>query len=74
MGVFLEFRCGGCDAVAPATRALQAPFISVSGKSYGIGSHQIEPIKNVFPAGWMPFDPYTGCCYCPECWKDIEQQ
>lgn len=27
--------------------------------------------QDVAPEGWIAFDPYTGCCYCPKCWAEI---
>ena len=28
-------------------------------------------IEQAAPDGWIAFDPWTGCCYCPDCWCDI---
>ena len=53
----VKFVCSGCDAEAEGTTHL----------------HRRGSIQDVAPDGWIAFDPYTGCCYCPKCWKDIEQ-
>lgn len=30
-------------------------------------------VRECAPDGWMPFDPYTKQCYCPKCWRDIDE-
>lgn len=57
MSIRVTFECNGCDATAEGTaRLLQ---------------RQRDP-ATVAPEGWVPFDPYTGVCYCPKCWAEIE--
>ena len=71
MGVKVIFECGGCFAKAEGTAQLHAPFVSVSGKPYGFGSRREELASSVTPEGWVAFDPYTACTYCPACWEGI---
>lgn len=72
MSVTVKFSCGGCDAVADGTTFLRREFVSVSGRSYGFGSFRpANAVEDVTPEGWVAFDPYTGCCYCPTCWASI---
>lgn len=66
------FQCGGCDAKAEAHVSRQ--FVSVSGRSYGFGSYVEQKVSDVAPKGWIAFDPYTSCTYCPECWASIEKE
>ncbi len=67
----LMFQCDGCLAEAEG-KSPSSEFISFSGRSYGFGSRHESPIRELSPDGWIAFDPYTGCTYCPECWKSIE--
>ncbi len=32
-----------------------------------------DTIQGVAPQGWVAFDPYTHCTYCPKCWAEIVQ-
>jgi hypothetical protein len=74
MSVKLTFACDGCFKEAPGTASLQKIFVSVSGKTYGLGSYRYKQSPaELAPEGWMPFDPHTQCCYCPECWASIEK-
>lgn len=66
----IQFECGGCDATE--TAHLQRHFHSVTGRSWGIGHYTYDTPQDVAPDGWIAFDPYTGCTYCPACWKSIE--
>jgi hypothetical protein len=73
MSVTVKYSCGGCDAEAEGTEPLKIGFRSVSGRSWGLGSYvPMNSPVSVAPEGWMPFDPYTHCCYCPDCWAEIE--
>ena len=63
------FSCGGCDATATAW--LQRRFVSISGKSWGLGSYHEDTPQEVAPEGWIAFDPHTSCTYCPDCWAEI---
>lgn len=72
MSVTVKFSCGGCFKEADGTTFLRRNFITGTGKSYGLGYWQNDKPEDVAPEGWVAFDPYTGCCYCPECWGEIE--
>lgn len=72
MSVTVNFACGGCDATAPGTRPLGRSFVSITGKGHGFGSYRYLTAQDVAPDGWTAFDPYTGCCYCPKCWAEID--
>ena len=71
MGTTLHLRCGGCDAEAHS-KPFRKHFVSVTGRSHGIGSWQTPKIDDIVPEGWVWSDPFTACTYCPECWKQIE--
>ncbi len=73
MGITLTFSCGGCDAFVQGKKAMTRTFHSFSGRSHGFGTYRIEPIEDLVPDGWIAFDPYTSCTYCPKCWKEIER-
>lgn len=70
MGTTLKLTCGGCDAKAES-KPFRKEFVSVSGRSYGLGSWRTPDIDDVVPEGWVWSDPYTACTYCPKCWEDI---
>ena len=72
MSVTVNFSCGGCDAKAKGTTFLKRTFHGLNGKSYGFGHWHFDQPQDVAPDGWIAFDPYTGCCYCPKCWAEIE--
>lgn len=77
----IHYNCGGCDAkVDVEVDRLDSRFHGVTGHEYGFG-HWDEPKIDVVehcPEGWMAFDPYTRCCYCPGCveeiWPDPEER
>jgi hypothetical protein len=70
--VVYRFTCGGCDAkYVSKSEIVNRRFESVSGRTYGFGRYVTEIPEPKPPAGWVAFDPYTGCCYCPECWAEI---
>ena len=72
MPVEVIFRCDGCPKEEKGTGPLRREFRSVSGRSWGIGGPvDANRIEDVTPEGWIAFDPYTYCTYCPECWKGI---
>ena len=74
MSVTVKFTCDGCFAEAEGTAPIRKHFVSVSGRSYGIGSFRYtNTVAEVAPEGWWAFDPYTQLCYCPECRKGIEE-
>ena len=70
--ITLTFKCGGCPKEAEGTTWLRRRFVSISGKSYGIGHYEYDTAEDVMPEGWVAFDPWTGCTYCPECWIDLK--
>lgn len=72
MSVTVKFSCGGCSKEVDGTTFMRRHFDSVNGKGYGFGMWHEDTPQDVAPAGWIAFDPYTGCCYCPECWAEIE--
>lgn len=73
MSVTVTFHCGGCDAKVEGTKPLRREFRSFSGRGYGFGaSMPSNTVEDVCPEGWMAYDPYTYCTYCPECWASIE--
>ena len=69
--ITLIFSCSGCEKVEQGTSFLKSKFVSITGKSYGFGRWQHETVEDVIPEGWIAFDPYTNCTYCPECWESI---
>ena len=72
MGVEVIFRCGGCSATAPGKEPLKREFRSFSGRSWGVGgSINVNYVDDVAPDGWVAYDPYTYCTYCPKCWEEI---
>jgi hypothetical protein len=73
MGVEVLFQCDGCFKGTRGTGRLMREFVSVSGRSYGIGSvRPANTIEDVAPEGWIAYDPYTYCTYCPSCWDEIQ--
>jgi hypothetical protein len=71
MSIKVNFVCDGCHAEAEATTFPRRHFHSVNGKGYGFGHYSTDGFNEIKPEGWVPFDPYTGCCYCPKCWAEI---
>lgn len=72
MPVLVRFECSGCDAKAEGTERLHMEFVSLSGKSHGFGrAVPANSPADVAPPGWVAFDPYTFCTYCPTCWASI---
>ena len=65
MPITVTFTCAGCFAVVPGTK----PLYKVAQRSYGPG--QYDTAASAAPTGWIAYDPYTGCCYCPTCWKEV---
>lgn len=66
------FECGGCGAEAKGTEPIRNVFHSLSGKGYGFGTHKQMSVESVTPDGWIAFDPWTQCTYCPECWDSLK--
>lgn len=72
--VTVTYRCGGCPAITTAPdQVIRREFVSLSGRDHGLGSYVLEPVKieSVVPEGWVVYDPYTMCTYCPPCWAAI---
>jgi hypothetical protein len=72
MPVTITLNCGGCDARAEGTAPLRRNFVSFSGQDHGFGQFRTGTVEDITPEGWMPYDPYTQCTYCPKCWASIE--
>jgi hypothetical protein len=36
------------------------------------GTVNVNYADDVVPDGWVAYDPYTYCTYCPKCWEGIE--
>lgn len=71
MTVRISLHCGGCDAVANDVGRIRREFVSFSGRGYGFGrTHDRVEIDT--PPGWVAFDPWTYCTYCPTCWAEIQ--
>ncbi len=72
--ITLTFSCGGCDKVEPGTTWLQRKRVVTMEGQAGSWGYRVEPkAEDVAPEGWISFDPYTQCTYCPECWAGIEE-
>lgn len=67
MATRLILSCGGCDATATSESFLRREFHSLNGKGYGFGSWKLCDPQEIVPTGWILFDPYTQCTYCPDC-------
>lgn len=63
MSVHVTYECDGCDnKTEPVhlwckTTRLNSSFVQ---RDYP------QP-RDAAPPGWIAYDPYTQCCYCPEC-------
>ena len=57
MPVCVRFKCSGCTEEADGTDWLHRN-----------NNYQASLVA---PDGWVAFDPWTKCCYCPECWAEI---
>ena len=71
MSVMLLLECSGCYDATATVGPLRKRFVSFSGKSYGVGTFQLDDPEPLTPDGWVMFDPYTQCTYCPDCWTCI---
>jgi hypothetical protein len=69
MSVRVIFGCDSCDAKAEGV--LRRRFEGLSGRPWGVGKYITDTPDDVAPEGWVAFDPYTSCCYCPACWASI---
>ena len=69
----IKMICGGCEA-EQETQPIRKKFKSITGRSWGIGNFEITDIEKLADIeGWILFDPYTQCTYCPDCWKSIKE-
>lgn len=72
MPIKVIFECGGCGAKAEGTDRLRREFRSISGRSWGFG--RVVPantVDDVVPDGWVAYDPWTYCTYCPACYAEV---
>jgi hypothetical protein len=73
--VTVTLHCGGCEVEAPGLDYLKTGFISLSGQDHGLGGMDldrlVESLLAQTPEGWIMFDPWTYCTYCPTCWASI---
>lgn len=66
MTIKVVLTCGGCFAETSVDVREEVEQISENWVR-----KRVPRIPEVTPEGWVAFDPYTGCCYCPECWAGI---
>ena len=69
MPIEVIYRCGGCFAEAKGE--LVRKFKSFNGKGWGWGRYVESSAQEAAPTGWVAFDPWTSCTYCPSCWSEI---
>ena len=70
--ITLTFACGGCDKKELGTGFLRREFQPrITGVNGSFGVYREPQVEDVLPEGWIAFDPYTQCTYCPECWESI---
>lgn len=71
MPVTLKLSCGGCFTkveVGP----LRARHESLFGGN--LCARVVDKPESLTPEGWVMFDPYTHCTYCPKCWAEIDTE
>jgi hypothetical protein len=64
--ITVKFECDGCDATIDGCKTLQQTYEEPLRTVPLRGA-----IEDMASKGWVAFDPYTHCTYCPECWKEI---
>lgn len=74
MTVKVVFECDGCETTVKGTEPIKRFFESFNVKGYGFGTYHTLTIEDVLPKGWIDFDPYTSCTYCPNCWEEITKE
>ncbi|MDX1406789.1 MAG: hypothetical protein R3330_01615 [Saprospiraceae bacterium] len=62
------FECSGCHEAAEPVM-LQSERVPLGGSFY---TYREPSMQDIAPEGWVAFDPYTQCTYCPACWESIE--
>jgi hypothetical protein len=69
--VDITYRCTGCFAeeTVQDVRPLQD---AEHGVRFGMVRYAVPTIELAAPKGWVAWDPYTLCTYCPACWATIE--
>lgn len=70
MTVEVTFRCGGCDASTEATGPLRRRYEPIRPGS-NLCRTVTDAVEDIVPEGWVAYDPYTHCTYCPSCWATI---
>lgn len=72
----ITYQCSGCEASETVSARVDRDVVSTGHVIGGVVCDRVltkrPTIEGVAPEGWMPFDPYTDCTYCPECWASIE--
>jgi hypothetical protein len=71
MSVMIELSCSGCMDATIRVGPLRKRFHGTRGE-WGWGSASVDSIEDLTPEGWVMFDPYTYCTYCPSCWAGIQ--
>ena len=69
MSVQVIFHCNGCFAKAEGTDRLRVTFRSFSGRFGRVVA--TNTVADITPEGWIAYDPYTFCTYCPKCWAQV---
>ena len=72
MGIKTWFHCDGCDEVEQG-KDLERNFKRVGHDEHGNwGVTYDTTAVDATPDGWIAFDPYTKCTYCPTCWAELD--
>lgn len=71
MSVRVTFHCDGCDAKYDEPRTIRRPLGARISPLYV--KKLPWNVEEAAPTDWIIDDPYTGCCYCQECWDSIEK-
>ena len=73
MTVDVIYKCGGCDNRATVHRLKKTWRTIRQGTALDLCEVRTPTIEGTTPAGWIAFDPYTGVCYCPVCWAEMQE-
>lgn len=72
MPVRVFFDCGGCPASVAGVKLLRPDVVyDYVGAGLDRVTVHYPVIEDCAPEGWMVYDPFSGCTYCPECWDAI---